>query len=140
MLSFLSGIFLSLLASQAVARSQNLQIPEVQAAVDKALKDFSAYTAYNGPTSTASANVTVPTGEPRINVAQPAVADPPYWLANIKHQGRAAFNPDTTYTVWRNVMNFGAKGTISFLAILCFFDQESPPSQAAYADPEQEMV
>ncbi|KAG9310286.1 glycoside hydrolase family 55 protein [Chiua virens] len=34
----------------------------------------------------------------------------PYWLQNIKHQGTAAFNPNTNYTVFRNVMDYGAKG------------------------------
>ncbi|KAJ6500482.1 exo-beta-1,3-glucanase [Mycena sanguinolenta] len=35
----------------------------------------------------------------------------PFWMQNIKHQGIAAFNPDpTTYQVFRNVKDFGAKG------------------------------
>lgn len=34
----------------------------------------------------------------------------PYWLQNIKHQGTSAFNPNTTYEVFRNVQDFGAKG------------------------------
>ena len=34
----------------------------------------------------------------------------PYWLQNIKHQGTSAFNPNTTYQVFRNVQDFGAKG------------------------------
>jgi hypothetical protein len=33
-----------------------------------------------------------------------------YWLADIKHRGVAAFNPDPTYQVFRNVKGFGAKG------------------------------
>src|SRR6201996_4764953 len=34
-----------------------------------------------------------------------------YWLADIKHQGIAAFNPNPdTYEVFRNVKHFGAKG------------------------------
>jgi glucan 1,3-beta-glucosidase len=35
----------------------------------------------------------------------------PYWLENIKHQGKAAYNsnPDT-YQVFRNVKEFGAVG------------------------------
>lgn len=36
--------------------------------------------------------------------------DPPYWLADISHQGVAAFNPDSTYQVFRNVKDYGAKG------------------------------
>lgn len=35
----------------------------------------------------------------------------PYWLQSIKHQGISAFNPNhTTYQVFRNVKDFGAKG------------------------------
>jgi glucan 1,3-beta-glucosidase len=35
----------------------------------------------------------------------------PYWLETIQHQGTSAFNPDpSTYEVFRNVKDFGAKG------------------------------
>ncbi|KAF8446401.1 exo-beta-1,3-glucanase [Boletus edulis BED1] len=34
----------------------------------------------------------------------------PYWLQNIKHQGTSPFNPNSTYQVFRNVKDFGAKG------------------------------
>ncbi|KAJ6530408.1 exo-beta-1,3-glucanase [Mycena vulgaris] len=33
-----------------------------------------------------------------------------FWLEAIKHQGRAAYNPDPSYQVFRNVRDFGAKG------------------------------
>lgn len=37
--------------------------------------------------------------------------DASYWLADIEHQGLAAFNTDpSTYTVFRNVKDYGAKG------------------------------
>ena len=36
----------------------------------------------------------------------------PYWLEEIKHQGISAFHPDPkSYQVFRNVKDFGAKGT-----------------------------
>lgn len=35
---------------------------------------------------------------------------PQYWLEGIKHQGVAAFNPESGYQVFRNVLDFGAKG------------------------------
>ncbi|KAJ7872688.1 exo-beta-1,3-glucanase [Mycena leptocephala] len=39
-----------------------------------------------------------------------AAPDAPFWMQTIKHQGIAAFNPNpTTYQVFRNVMDFGAK-------------------------------
>ena len=34
----------------------------------------------------------------------------PFWLEHIKHQGTAAFNKNSTYQVFRNVKDFGAKG------------------------------
>jgi glucan 1,3-beta-glucosidase len=36
----------------------------------------------------------------------------PYWLEEIKHQGISAFHPNpNSYQVFRNVKDFGAKGT-----------------------------
>jgi hypothetical protein len=36
----------------------------------------------------------------------------PYWLEEIQHQGISAFHPDkNSYQVFRNVKDFGAKGT-----------------------------
>ncbi|CAK5270966.1 unnamed protein product [Mycena citricolor] len=40
-----------------------------------------------------------------------AAAGDPYWLQNIKHQGISAYNPNpSTYQVYRNVKDFGARG------------------------------
>ena len=34
-----------------------------------------------------------------------------FWMQNIKHQGTSAFNSNpSSYTVFRNVKNYGAKG------------------------------
>lgn len=74
-----------------------------------------------------SASISVPT--PTVPTSQPTDASPsgyssgspqptgktcaPYWLENIKHQGLAPFNTNTTngtYQVFRNVKEFGAKG------------------------------
>jgi glucan 1,3-beta-glucosidase len=33
-----------------------------------------------------------------------------YWLEQIPHRGRAAFNPDREYKVFRNVKDYGARG------------------------------
>jgi len=42
----------------------------------------------------------------------PGTASPgePFWMQNIKHQGVAAFNDDTSSQVFRNVKDFGAVG------------------------------
>ncbi|KAJ7739709.1 glycoside hydrolase family 55 protein [Mycena maculata] len=34
----------------------------------------------------------------------------PFWVEAIKHQGKAAYNQNTSYPVFRNVKDFGAKG------------------------------
>jgi glucan 1,3-beta-glucosidase len=35
----------------------------------------------------------------------------PFWMETIKHRGTAAFNPNpSSYKVFRNVKDFGAKG------------------------------
>jgi hypothetical protein len=39
-----------------------------------------------------------------------AAPDDIFWLEAIKHQGKAAYNPDPSYQVFRNVKDFGAKG------------------------------
>lgn len=42
-----------------------------------------------------------------------AAQDAPYWLADIAHQGVAAFNSNpSTYKVFRNVKDYGAKGIV----------------------------
>jgi len=33
-----------------------------------------------------------------------------FWMEQIAHRGKASFNPDSTYTIWRNVKDYGAKG------------------------------
>lgn len=39
-----------------------------------------------------------------------------YWLEDIKHQGIAPFNEDPqSYQVFRNVKDFGAKGSIPYI-------------------------
>lgn len=44
-----------------------------------------------------------------------APSDASYWLADIKHQGIAAFNQDPSgYKVFRNVKDYGAKGMSCF--------------------------
>lgn len=40
-----------------------------------------------------------------------AAASDPFWMQNIKHQGISAFNSaPSSYQVFRNVKDFGAKG------------------------------
>ncbi|KAK4697861.1 hypothetical protein P7C71_g259, partial [Lecanoromycetidae sp. Uapishka_2] len=101
-----------------LALGEKLQIPFVQSAIASQLAKFSKYTSYDGPTGTAAAALAVTQAAvPKVKVnaviAQAAVAvttSYPYWYETITHQGVAAFNTNTTYTVFRNVKSYGAKG------------------------------
>jgi hypothetical protein len=42
--------------------------------------------------------------------AAPTSRECSFWLEDIAYQGISAFNPDTSYKVFRNVKDFGAKG------------------------------
>lgn len=50
-----------------------------------------------------------------------------FWMEDIAHQGKASFNPDPNYQVFRNVKDFGAKGdggrlsTHTHTPLLCLF-------------------
>lgn len=101
----------SCLALFASARAQVLDIPEEDALVQSALKSFSQYTAYDGPAESAtSLSLETATVDVHAEVSV-AETDPSYWLADIAHQGIAAFNPDpSNYTVFRNVKDYGAAG------------------------------
>jgi glucan 1,3-beta-glucosidase len=39
-----------------------------------------------------------------------ALANAPFWMEKIKHQGVAPYNGDASYKVFRNVKDYGAKG------------------------------
>jgi hypothetical protein len=34
----------------------------------------------------------------------------PYWLSQIKHQGKTPYQPNSTYVIWMNVKDYGAMG------------------------------
>ena len=39
-----------------------------------------------------------------------AAASSSYWVSNIQRQGTVAFGGDASYNIFRNVMDYGAKG------------------------------
>ena len=109
--SFVTLLPSLLLAAGAAAQHVHLDIPQVDHAVSLALSKAANYTGYRGPTGTAA--VAKPTTES--HAIEAAVSDPAYWLADITHQGIAAFNAaPSSYQVFRNVKDFGAKGKSSF--------------------------
>jgi hypothetical protein len=73
------------------------------------LEHFRRYIDYAGPTDAELAALDWGPKR-RGSVDKAAVADAPYWLAQLQHRGVAAFNPNTAYKVFRNVKDYGAKG------------------------------
>jgi glucan 1,3-beta-glucosidase len=48
-----------------------------------------------------------------------------FWVANIKRQGAVAFGQSSGYQVYRNVKDFGAKGSLLLLRPHYFANQQS---------------
>lgn len=98
----------------ACTNAQLLHIPAVDALVSSALLPLEQYMSFDAPTKIASAAVSFETkvaANVHSAVAAVAAADTAYWLADIAHQGVAAFNSNPSgYTVFRNVKDYGAKG------------------------------
>ncbi|KAI4722175.1 glucan 1,3-beta-glucosidase [Aureobasidium sp. EXF-10727] len=93
------------LTGGAVAQHVHMHIPEVSQYLSAIESEFSAW--YHGPRPT----ITRPTQAPQPFHSPTPTASCAYWLEDIKHQGIAAFNSDpSTYQVFRNVKDFGAKG------------------------------
>ena len=97
MLPFLT-LGLALMPLLQNVASRQFVIPEVAAAESAMRELFGNQTVYHGPKPF-----------PAPNAAPKPQADAPYWLAQIQHQGISAFGPGG-YQVFRNVMDFGAKG------------------------------
>ncbi len=92
------------LAPASLAQHIKYQIPEVQSVVAAMTDKYKAYVTYAGPA------IPVPTS-PTVKVNAPAPTGPcAYWMENIRHQGVAAFNGNSSYVVFRNVKDYGAKG------------------------------
>lgn len=91
-----------------------VEIPAVSSVVNSALSEFSIYVTHAlDPTAAATSTPAKVTDKAEIH-ARGAVTDPTYWLANIGHHGIAAFNSNpSSYTVFRNVKDYGAKGMFS---------------------------
>ncbi|KAI1260666.1 glycoside hydrolase family 55 protein [Xylariaceae sp. FL1019] len=90
-----------------LALADKLVIPAVQEAVSLQLAQFSEYVDLANETTRAT-HKSVPGvfHEPR-DVEKRATT---YWYETIAHQGISAFNDDSTYKVYRNVKDYGAKG------------------------------
>ena len=107
-------VFLSCLlavgTNALVSKDANAQ--EVQEALKLMNIDITA-SSLEVPAATTLETVvgSAPTAQADVKVAADAAADPAYWYKDIKKQGIAAFNANPSgYKVFRNVMDYGAKG------------------------------
>lgn len=95
------------LATLSLAQHVHDSIPQVDAIVDSILNKYSGYV------SGVKSNSTVKS-KPAAAAVDAAAANAgscDYWMGNITHEGVAAFNSDPgSYEVFRNVMDYGAKG------------------------------
>src|SRR2546423_13431199 len=97
------------LARTAVAQ-QSRHIPWVNSVVHSATSQFAPFVTYHGPTGS-----TFPFPSQRPTSTQQQIPSPTasaccYWMEEIQHQGIAAFNPNASYQVFRNVKDYGARG------------------------------
>ena len=108
MLSLSLLLVVSALTGIALAQHVHYSIPEVDEDVQYMLSRFDHWHTYHGPTGTAT--TATQTGKPHRPPPTPT-STCAYWLENIQHQGFSPFHPDpTSYQVFRNVKDFGAKG------------------------------
>jgi len=107
-------------ASSAVNAQYNggsYEPPAVQqaaAAMAEAYKQYIGYAPSVTPAAVAagpSVDALRKTKTSTTSSATPTSTACSYWLDDIKHQGVAAFNSNTNYTVYRNVKDYGAVGT-----------------------------
>ena len=105
------------------ALGEKLVIDTVDSAVAQQLAKFKAYVNYQGvsdaelaPSPTNATHKAAPKVEVDEGALGPkkkfGAVTTPYWYETITHQGKAAFNTNTTYAVFRNVMTYGAKGYV----------------------------
>src|ERR1700736_313011 len=100
MKSFIRIVVLSCVAANVAATyGGRHEIPEIETDVQSMTLQFAPAVTYAGPIDAHASHYS--TSSP---TATPTPAS--YWLADISHQGIAAFNPNPTYQVFRNVKDF----------------------------------
>ena len=94
------------LSGIAVGQYVPNSVPEVDQCVSSTLKHYVSSVHNTRPPPSSQHPTTTAT----TSTSPTATASCSYWLENVKHQGISAFNPDSNYTVFRNVKDYGAKG------------------------------
>jgi glucan 1,3-beta-glucosidase len=99
----------ALLATTAFAQHEH-QIPWVESMVHSATSQFTPWVTFQGPTGTGFPFPSPRPTETLQPIPSPTASACSYWMEEIQHQGTAAFNPNASYRVFRNVKDYGAKG------------------------------
>jgi glucan 1,3-beta-glucosidase len=102
-------LYYALLATTALSEYQ-YQIPWVESIVRSATCQFNPWITYHGPTSTKFPFPGSQSTGTQQTIPSPTASTCSYWMEEIQHQGIAAFNPNASYQVFRNVKDYGAKG------------------------------
>lgn len=105
-MKYLGVILAALSISLVEAQHVHYKIPEVARAVSSVKARYSEYVHYDGPTATHQA----PAKATKTLAARATTSCSTFWLDAMTHQGLAPFNSDSTYKVYRNVKDYGAKG------------------------------
>ncbi|KAH8703204.1 putative exo-beta-1,3-glucanase [Talaromyces proteolyticus] len=85
--------------------AEQFAIPEVEKVVSSALRTYSEYVHYAGPTEAVAASES-----PAAVSHAAADTDPSYWLADVTHQQGLSPHAASGYVVFRNVKDYGAVG------------------------------
>lgn len=111
---------LPLLGALAVnAQHTQIVIPQTERYVSSMLNRFSEYTDFTATATSLLRPLTAVATAAATPVPSPASYCSSFWMENIPHQGKAAFNNDNGYTVFRNVKSFGAKGDMILEPPVC---------------------
>lgn len=90
---------------------EQFKIPQVEAVVGEILNKADSYVHYKS-------NVSEAHDQSSVTRRVPTKRASTYWYENIAHEGISAFGP-SGYTVYRNVMDYGATGNTSYLILYC---------------------
>jgi hypothetical protein len=94
---FIALSILSVISGTTSIRFQ-FPIPQIRVSVNNFLAELIPWNKHH------------PAPGPQDTISSVESTSASYWLEDIRHQGFAAFNPDSAYQVFRNVHDFGAKG------------------------------
>ena len=123
-MSLLRAAIVSTLVLGAACRQ--FEIPEVASTVGKIINKLDSYVHYHGNHSDTAA---IPASSDMASIIPRQST--PYWYEEIAHQGISAFGP-SGYAVYRNVKDYGATGTRTYLCLEAVANSRRQRSHGRY--------